>query len=96
MGGMFTKAPIATTNCPSLEVGVDIYYKYARDLLDDGQFGAAYVLTGFNYDKAENWGMEQQDEDLPLGRMHPLRGEAFALASSGRASKLLIEPRRQP
>ncbi|SAL54003.1 hypothetical protein AWB65_04556 [Caballeronia humi] len=32
--------------------------------------------------KAENWGMEQQDEDLPLGRMHPLRGEAFALALS--------------
>jgi outer membrane receptor protein involved in Fe transport len=57
-GGMFTKAPAATTNCPSLEVGVDIYYKYARDLLDDGQFGAAYVLTAFNYDKAENWGME--------------------------------------
>ncbi|MDR5753492.1 MULTISPECIES: hypothetical protein [unclassified Caballeronia] len=30
---------------------------------------------------AENWSMEQ-DEDLPLGRMHPLRGEAFALALS--------------
>jgi hypothetical protein len=24
----------------------------------------------------------EQDEDLPLGRMHPLRGEAFALALS--------------
>jgi hypothetical protein len=51
---MFTKAPIATTNCPSLEFGVDIYYKYARDLLDDGNFSNALVLTAFNYDKAEN------------------------------------------
>ena len=37
---------------PGLEVGVDAYYKIARDLLDDGQFGAAYVLNGFNYDAA--------------------------------------------
>ena len=29
-----------------------------RDLLDDGQFGAAYVLTAFNYDKRENVGVE--------------------------------------
>src|SRR5438270_12134851 len=27
---------------PGLELGVDGYYKEARDLLDDGQFGAAY------------------------------------------------------
>ena len=27
-----------------LEIGVDGYYKIARDLIDDGQFGAAYVL----------------------------------------------------
>src|SRR5450755_2591332 len=39
---------------PGLEVGVDGYYKTARDLLDDGQFGAAYVLNGFNYDRGEN------------------------------------------
>jgi outer membrane receptor protein involved in Fe transport len=43
---------------PGLDVGVDAYYKSARDLLDDGQFGAAYVLTAFNYDKAENVGVE--------------------------------------
>ena len=50
-GGMFTKAPVASTNCPSLEVGVDAYYKTAKDLLDDGQFGQAYVLTAFNYER---------------------------------------------
>ena len=43
---------------PGLEVGIDGYYKIARDLLDDGQFGAAYVLTGFNYDRGENVGIE--------------------------------------
>jgi hypothetical protein len=39
-------------------VGADVYYKIARDLLDDGQFGAAYVLSGFNYDRANNAGLE--------------------------------------
>jgi outer membrane receptor protein involved in Fe transport len=43
---------------PGLEVGVDGYYKSARDLLDDGQFGAAYVLTAFNYERGENVGVE--------------------------------------
>ncbi|MFK4724863.1 outer membrane receptor protein involved in Fe transport [Bradyrhizobium niftali] len=43
---------------PGLEVGIDGYYKIARNLLDDGQFGAAYVLTGFNYDRGENIGLE--------------------------------------
>src|SRR5208337_2394402 len=43
---------------PGLEVGLDTYLKTARDLIDDGQFGAAYVLNGFNYDRAINAGVE--------------------------------------
>jgi outer membrane receptor protein involved in Fe transport len=43
---------------PGFELGVDGYYKIARDLLDDGQFGAALVLDGFNYAKAFNQGIE--------------------------------------
>jgi len=43
---------------PGLDVGVDAYYKRARNFLDDGQFGAAYVLTAFNYDRAYNVGIE--------------------------------------
>jgi len=43
---------------PGLEVGIDGYFKIARDLLDDGQFGAAYVLNGFNYDRGQNVGVE--------------------------------------
>ena len=43
---------------PGLEVGIDAYYKTASDLLDDGQFGQAYVLTGFNYARGTNEGVE--------------------------------------
>jgi outer membrane receptor protein involved in Fe transport len=43
---------------PGLELGVDSYYKTATDLLDDGQFGQAYVLTAFNYAYGENVGVE--------------------------------------
>lgn len=41
-----------------LDVGVDAYYKLATDLLDDGQFGQALVLDGFNYAKGRNAGIE--------------------------------------
>jgi outer membrane receptor protein involved in Fe transport len=34
---------------PGLTVGVDAYYKQATDMIDDGQFGSAVVLTQFNY-----------------------------------------------
>jgi outer membrane receptor protein involved in Fe transport len=43
---------------PGLTVGLDAYYKTATDLLDDGQFGAAYVLSAFNYAYAQNTGVE--------------------------------------
>jgi outer membrane receptor protein involved in Fe transport len=43
---------------PNLEAGVDAYYKRAENLLDDGQFGQALVLTAFNYAKAYNTGVE--------------------------------------
>jgi outer membrane receptor protein involved in Fe transport len=39
----------AAANCPSLEVGVDAYSQYAHDLIDDGQFGQATLLSAFNY-----------------------------------------------
>jgi outer membrane receptor protein involved in Fe transport len=43
---------------PGLEAGVDAYYKRATNLLDDGQFGQALVLTAFNYARAYNTGVE--------------------------------------
>ena len=43
---------------PNLQVGVDAYYKIARDLLDDGQFGQALILSGFNYERGYNSSVE--------------------------------------
>ena len=43
---------------PGLKTGVDLYYKYARNLLDEGQFGAPVVLTPFNYHLGINQGIE--------------------------------------
>lgn len=43
---------------PELEVGLNVYYKRSRNLLDDGQFGQALALTAFNYDRAYNTGVE--------------------------------------
>jgi len=37
---------------PGLKLGVDAYYKLARNLIDEGQFGAPVILTPFNYAKA--------------------------------------------
>ena len=36
-------------DCAYLDVGIDGYYKMARDLIDNGQFGQALVLQAFNY-----------------------------------------------
>jgi len=41
-----------------LKVGIDTYYKIKRNLLDDGQFGSALVLSPFNYAKGYAWGVE--------------------------------------
>jgi outer membrane receptor protein involved in Fe transport len=43
---------------PGLTVGFDAYYKIATDLIDDGQFGQAVVLTQFNWAHAYSEGAE--------------------------------------
>jgi outer membrane receptor protein involved in Fe transport len=43
---------------PGLDVGFDAYYKLATDLIDDGQFGQAVVLTQFNWARAYSEGVE--------------------------------------
>ncbi len=43
---------------PGLKAGVDAYYKYSRNLIDEGQFGAPVVLTPFNYNFGINQGVE--------------------------------------
>lgn len=43
---------------PHLNVGVDSYYKKARNLVDEGQFGAPIILTPFNYRDGLAYGIE--------------------------------------
>jgi outer membrane receptor protein involved in Fe transport len=43
---------------PGLDLGFDAYYKLATDLIDDGQFGQAVVLTQFNWARAYSEGFE--------------------------------------
>ncbi len=41
-----------------LSVGLDSYYKAAKDLLDEGQFGQALVFSPFNYRTGKVYGAE--------------------------------------
>lgn len=40
------------------QVGLDSYYKLVHDLLDEGQFGQALILTPFNYQHGYIYGSE--------------------------------------
>jgi len=43
---------------PGLQVGLDGYYKAARNQLDDGLFGQTLILSAFNYAYGEVYGLE--------------------------------------
>jgi opacity protein-like surface antigen/outer membrane receptor protein involved in Fe transport len=48
----------AQKDCTTLDLGLDAYYKIATDLIDNGQFGQALVLSAFNYAKGVSQGVE--------------------------------------
>lgn len=43
---------------PGLKAGLDLYYKYSHNLVDEGQFGAPVILTPFNFNVGYNKGVE--------------------------------------
>ena len=51
-------AGVLQTVAPGLTIGLDGYYKIKRNLLDEGQFGEAVVLSPFNYARGYAWGIE--------------------------------------
>jgi outer membrane receptor protein involved in Fe transport len=51
-------AGVQQTIAPGFRVGLDAYYKIKRNLLDEGQFGSALVLSPFNYERGYAWGVE--------------------------------------
>ena len=48
----------AAKDCTDLTLGVDAYYKLATDLIDNGVFGQALVLSAFNYAQGYVEGIE--------------------------------------
>jgi outer membrane receptor protein involved in Fe transport len=51
-------AGITQSLSPELQVGVDGYYKTARNQLDDGLFGQSLILSAFNYREGRIHGVE--------------------------------------
>ena len=51
-------AGISQKLAPGLQVGVDGYYKNAKNQLDDGLFGQTLILSAFNYREGEIYGVE--------------------------------------
>jgi hypothetical protein len=51
-------AGISQTLAPGLQVGLDGYYKRAKNQLDDGLFGQTLILSAFNYARGEVYGLE--------------------------------------
>ena len=43
---------------PAYQLGLDAYYKISQNTLDDGQFGAAPILSAFNYRRGQICGAE--------------------------------------
>ena len=61
--GAEQKIPFGCTSttakdCTTLDLGIDAYYKIAQDLIDNGNFGQALVLSAFNYAKGITEGVE--------------------------------------
>jgi opacity protein-like surface antigen/outer membrane receptor protein involved in Fe transport len=48
----------SANDCPTLDLGLDAYYKVAKDLIDNGNFGQALVLSAFNYARGYVEGIE--------------------------------------
>jgi len=75
--GVDQKIPLACASptapdCSILELGVDAYYKQAKDLIDNGNFGQALVLSAFNYAKGIVQGVEFS------GKFHSGNLQAYA------------------
>ncbi len=51
-------AGVIHTVLPGFTVGLDSYYKIKRNLIDEGQFGEAVILSPFNYARGYAWGIE--------------------------------------
>ena len=80
--GVDQKIPFKCTtepakDCPTLDLGIDAYYKIATDLIDNGNFGQALVFSAFNYAKGVVEGIEFS------GKYHSGNFQAYANLAVG-------------
>ncbi len=54
----YVDAGITQEILPGLSTGVDAYYKWVHNMLDEGQFGAALINSAFNYNRGRIYGLE--------------------------------------
>ena len=67
----------AAKDCTDLDLGIDAYYKIATDLIDNGNFGQALVLSAFNYAQGVVEGVEF------TGKFHSGNFQAYANLAIG-------------
>jgi outer membrane receptor protein involved in Fe transport len=78
---------------PGLTLGLDAYYKIATDLIDDGQFGQAVVLTQFNWARAYAEGVEAKAK-YQNGNFYAYANLAFNItrATDPVSNQYLLDP----
>src|SRR5262249_4195322 len=79
---------------PALVVGIDGYYKRARNLVDEGQFGRPILLTPFNYAEGKQYGVELT-ASYDSGPFHAYGNFAASVAEGRRitSSQFNFDPR---
>jgi outer membrane receptor protein involved in Fe transport len=76
-----------------LQLGLDAYYKSARNQLDDGLFGQTLILSAFNYAKGEVYGLEFSGSYSSGGFTTYLNlSHSVALGQDWNSSEFLFSP----
>jgi len=70
---------------PGLTVGADSYFKYSKDLIDEGQFGSALLFVPFNYSHGRQYGVETTVNFI-RGNFSAYLNEAFSRGQGKRIS----------
>jgi outer membrane receptor protein involved in Fe transport len=76
-----------------LQAGVDGYYKYAKEQLDDGLFGQTQILSAFNYTRGRIYGVEFTSS-YNLGGFSAYANVAYSVAQGENwsSSQFLFDP----
>ena len=80
---------------PRLQVGVDAYYKTARNQLDDGLFGQSLILSSFNYTEGRVYGLELSSAYAKGGfSAYANAARSVAQGRSWNSAQFLFDPAR--